>query len=119
GGDIVLTPGDARPKIAGDTEAMQIEIEVSRRAEVYVLFHAWSTPPAWLTRDYVKTPLRAGLDFDNSPHSLNASLGIGPGQSIDASQIVWKRKQTLEGRAVVTEHMTDSSAYVIVAVPAD
>lgn len=119
GADIVLTPGNARPGIVNDTEGLQIEIQTSRPAQVYLLFRGGAELPAWVGRDYVPTNMRVGLDFGKSSQSSQASLGIGPGISIDSGQRVWRRKKPVEGRALVAEQMTMGTAYVILALPAD
>jgi ferric-dicitrate binding protein FerR (iron transport regulator) len=117
GADVILTPGDARPNIVEDTAGLQIEIETSRPAQVYLLYSDGAQPPDWVLRDYIKTEMRAGLDFDVSRQSLNASVGVGPGQSIDRVQRVWRRKQPIDGRGIVGKRMTGHSAYILLAVP--
>jgi len=118
GADVIRTPGDARPGINQGTENLQIEIETTRPAEVYLIFwEGGDAVPAWITRDYIKTDMSVGIDYGASPQLTQASLGIGPGQSIDMAHSVWKRKQPVEGRALVAEQMTRISAYVILALP--
>lgn len=117
GADIVLTPANARPNIASGTEGLQIEIETSRPAQVYLLFAKGRDVPAWMGRDYVKTNLQAGIDYAKSDISPKAALGVGPGQSVNGHQDIWRRKQPVDGRALVGKHMPKYSAYVILAVP--
>jgi ferric-dicitrate binding protein FerR (iron transport regulator) len=118
GADVILTPGDARPGLLPGTEGLKIEIETSRPAQVYLILNDGAEVPAWIGRDFVKTDMTVGIDYGQSSQSRDARLGIGPGQSIDAIHSVWRRKQPVEGRALVAEEMTRFTAYALLAVPA-
>jgi len=110
GGDLVLTPSNARPQLKPGTEGMEIEIDVSRPADVYVLLPEHAEVGPWLERDYTLTLMRVGQDTGLT------GLGVGPGVSIDDTLLVWKRKQPVGGTTVITGPI-DGAMYSIVVKP--
>jgi hypothetical protein len=88
GGDYVMTFND--DKI---TKAIEISIEISQPANVYVLFdHRVSPPPDWLTRDFEDTKWNVGCDDVFEDKGIH--IGVGAGQSIDQVFSVWRRRLT-------------------------
>jgi len=85
GGDYVMTFND--DKIANQIE---INVSLSRPANLYLLVDERVNPPDWLTRDFVKTKWTVGSDegYDNRP----IYTAVGPGQSIEQKFSVWLRR---------------------------
>lgn len=105
GGDYVRTFND--DKVAGQIE---IEVELSAPAQLYVLWCDRIPAPAWLVRDFEQTGDYIGVDEGDhvfpeesvvfrgatavsAEHSIvrRGPSGIGPGKSIDARHSVWRR----------------------------
>jgi hypothetical protein len=118
GGDLVMMPADARSELNPDAASpLRLEIEVSEPADVYLLIDSRYEVEPWITRDYEKTEFVVGLDIDGDHVDDNTpAADAGPG--IDWSVSVWKRKQTLTGRAVVGAEI-EKTMYTIVATPVD
>ncbi|MEM6256945.1 MAG: hypothetical protein AAGI37_01365 [Planctomycetota bacterium] len=121
GGDIILTPADARPRFNKDTQTLRIDADFSSPAQVYLITRPSGQQrvyPDWLEREYTKTEFRVGLD--HGPFSLKPRLevGVGPGESIDEVMEVWRRNQPASGRATVGREMSEHVPYILIAVPA-
>ena len=116
GGDLVRTPADARTQLTRGSKALRVELELAQPATVYLLYNSAANPPDWMTRDYQLTEMRVGLDFSKDARKGWNPLGIGPGQGIDQTLAVWRRKHAADGRVMVTEHAT-TGMYAIVVVP--
>ncbi|UUO04868.1 hypothetical protein M4951_15905 [Blastopirellula sp. J2-11] len=80
-------------------EALQIDLELRAPANVYILYTECFVVPDWLSRDYVDTGFRVGLDegpyFDpriEQDQHAHTELGVGPNCSIEGNFSVWLRK---------------------------
>jgi len=73
---------------------LQIDLNLQRPANVYVLYPECLVVPEWLSRDFVCTELRIGLDegpVGRQGKSLKTELDTGPGQSVDSNFLIWSR----------------------------
>ena len=117
GGDLVRMPASARPHLAPEVgDNLRLEIELTRPADIYALVSTNAEVGGWLERDYVRTGMQTGVDYVNAALRNVYNGGVGPGESIDNIQEVWKRKQPAVGRIVAGESLR-GGAYAIVAVP--
>jgi hypothetical protein len=103
---------------------LEIKVRLGRPADVYVLFRDQLEPPEWLTRDFVKTDDKVGMDlgkFAEMPRNLRWKSAKGAGNSVDQLYGVWQR--TVEKPGVVTlganRSEKDRSMYGIVVVALD
>ena len=134
GGDYVRTFND--DKVVGQ---IQIHVELSAPAQLYVLWCDRIPPPSWLVRDFVKTGDSIGVDEGDhvfpkdtvvfpkgatvSPEQTvvrRGPSGIGPGKSIDARHSVWRRVVKQPGAVKLGALETKKLAinmYGIVATP--
>lgn len=120
GGDLIRTPASARPNVTADVgDRLQIGVEVSRPADVYILFQ---TNPSiigdWLERDYEPTPMRVGLDLAGAGVGVQYRGGRGPGVSVERVCEVWKRKRPVTGRATIGGPI-GGTMYYFVVLPAE
>jgi hypothetical protein len=126
GGDYVLPFNDDKAK------GIEITVTVARPATVYVLFDSRGKPPKWLSRDFVDTGLKVGMDENEPEYETRKSdfrptseLGKGPGNSIDYSFSIWKRELAAPGTVVlgprggVRTGVRRRSMYGIVVTPLD
>ena len=101
----------------------QITLEISRRANVYVLMDSRTEVPLWLERDFVKTDMKVGQDEGGrwKGKGRKSETAIGPGLSIDEIFTVWKRREAAVGKIVlgplVESPLPSRSMYGVVAVP--
>ncbi|MEM9348382.1 MAG: FecR domain-containing protein [Planctomycetota bacterium] len=100
GADIVQMPGDARSRISTVTE-FQLELELSRPSDIYLLISERQPEPDWLTRDYESTGEDVGVRFSEGRTDRYA---------------IWKRKAVASGRTIAAEDV-DISMYGVVVVP--
>ena len=120
GGDLVMMPCDARPSRTPGTEGLELELDLNRLADIYVLMPdisqlpAVKTLPDWLLQDYIQTDLRVG--YDRGEGAYGETLGIGAGNSIDNHFIAWKRKKPALGK-VTAAYGIDHTMYSVVVVP--
>jgi hypothetical protein len=103
GGDLVQMPAQARFLETEQAKQMRLELDLAAASDVYLLLEHQLPPPAWLQRDYEKTPWQVGVFFD--------------AQRTDQYSI-WKYSKTTIGRAVVAEGI-NKSIYSIVVVPSN
>jgi hypothetical protein len=94
GGDYVMTFNE-------DKTAVELEliVELTRPANLYILIDNRVPPPEWLTRDFVDTNTDVGLDELHS--HVNMETATGPGKSLDQFYSVWKREVHEPGSVVL------------------
>ncbi len=86
GADYVMTFNE--DKWSNDLE---ITVEVSRAATLYVFLDNREKPPSWLLERFSDTGVNIGLDEGSWPDPSKFSAARGPGQSINQIFSVWKR----------------------------
>ncbi|MFI4874666.1 MAG: hypothetical protein ACIALR_04985 [Blastopirellula sp. JB062] len=91
--EYVMTMNDDR----FHAEALRIELKLRKPAVIYVLYTECMQVPNWLSRDFVDTGYRVGLD--EGPFLVNGgfmhnqcSTAVGPNQSVDSNFRVWARQ---------------------------
>lgn len=99
--EYVMTMNDDRFHEA----ALRIKLKLRKPATVYVLYTECMYVPEWLSRDFVDTGYKLGMD--EGPYLQNGKLiyadrdlAVGPNQSIDSNFRVWARK--VESPGVIT-----------------
>lgn len=114
-GDLVRMPVDASEEDTPGTFALQLELEIDRLSDVYLINVEEEFKHDWLKREYESTGSRVGIDMGIAPRG-NQETAAGPGQSIDRAATVWKRKHPAVGNIIsaggVTKH-----PYAVVVVP--
>ncbi len=111
GADLVMTFNSDKK-----TPDLKITVTLARPAALYVFLQASATPPEWLVRDFVQTPLAIGLD-EGPPDMPHLQLGQGPGQSIDRPFTVWRREVPQAGAVTLGDNAPAKSMYGIAATP--
>lgn len=125
GGDYVRTFND--DKLSGELE---ITLQISGPATIYILLDDRAHPPDWLLRDFERTTEQIGLDRgigrvrapgpgDTAQWSRRPT-GMGPGVSVDETFSIWRRTFHQAGDVVLGPlrgHDWDTNMYGIVAVP--
>jgi hypothetical protein len=87
GADYVKTFSD--DKLRGDVE---IAVEISCPAKLYIFFDNQSNPPAWLESEFRKTGFEIGMDLGPWPTiGRPVATAVGAGKSIDHAFDVWER----------------------------
>ncbi|MEO0529292.1 MAG: hypothetical protein AAF266_01815 [Planctomycetota bacterium] len=71
---------------------LQISIELSAPATLYVLFDRRATPPDWLVEQFEPTGDFVGVDEEYRDFKVVNVRDIGPGASIDTRHSVWRRR---------------------------
>ncbi|PQO44226.1 hypothetical protein [Blastopirellula marina] len=96
--EYVMTMNDDRFHEA----ALRIKLKLRRPATVYVLYTECMYVPEWLSRDFVDTGYKIGMD--EGPYRQNGKLiyadrdlAVGANQSIDSNFRVWARKVDAPG----------------------
>jgi hypothetical protein len=84
GGDYVMTFNDDKV-----TNQIEIAVEISEPANVYVLIDDRVPPPDWLKRDFADTNWDVGSDEGWEDKIID--VAVGPGQSIEHVFSVWRR----------------------------
>ena len=87
GADYVLPFND--DKFAAD---LSVEVLITRPANVYVFLSSSIAVPEWLTKDFIDTGQKIGLDEGPNRFRKKVALGSGPGVSVDTLFSVWKRE---------------------------
>jgi hypothetical protein len=121
GGDLVRMPVDARSGITAEVgDKLQLELELALTSDVYVLKSSIIEAQDWLKRDYEDTGLLVGVDFSGTEATDRREFqtGVGPGESIDRTFEIWKRKEPALGRTNVAGS-TDGAMYAVVVVARD
>ncbi|WP_442482291.1 FecR domain-containing protein [Aeoliella sp. SH292] len=117
GADYVKTFNDCKQ------QDFEINVEVSRPCQLYVLWDERVQYTEWLTADYERMEYLVGLDESHRPDKAglrDTTLGVGPGESITNTFSVWRREVKEPGTIVMgsLESTTDHcNLYGIVAVP--
>ncbi len=100
--DYVMTFNDAKVR-----EDLQITIELSRPATLYILFADRNPIPDWLKRDFVDTGWDVGMDegyvdldalyrqVPEAVHKKVPTIAVGAGKSVDYIHSVWQREVTV------------------------
>jgi hypothetical protein len=84
GGDYVMTFNDDKV-----TNQIEIAVEISEPANLYVLIDDRVPPPDWLKRDFADTNWDVGSDEGWEDKIIDVAMG--PGQSIEHVFSVWRR----------------------------
>jgi len=117
GGDYVMTFNDDKLR------KVQIALELSRPARVFVLMDDRVASPKWLSADFVDTGWDIGLDAHIvaadesrfSPSQLSAK--IGPGRSVDSVFSIWQQDvpapAVIELGSLRSEDLEDVDPYSI------
>lgn len=113
GGDLIMMPGDARPNITPGTQGLELQLDLAKPADIYLLMPDSRQPPAWLKDEYEKTSLRVG--HDRGEGSANETPAIGPGNSIDNKFIVWKR--SAPAGTITASYGINFTMYSLIVVP--
>jgi hypothetical protein len=71
---------------------IELSVDVSRPAVLYVFMSDNVPVPAWLQRDFVDTGFNIGLDSGRNRYLSRARTAKGPGRSIDTVFSVWRRE---------------------------
>ncbi|UUO09185.1 hypothetical protein M4951_12910 [Blastopirellula sp. J2-11] len=108
--EYVMTMNDDRFHEA----ALRIDLKLRKPAMVYVLYTECMYVPQWLSRDFVDTGYKVGMDEGPYLHDGNfihqkCSLAVGPNHSIDSNFRVWARK--IEEPGVITLGGVDIREY--------
>jgi ferric-dicitrate binding protein FerR (iron transport regulator) len=91
-------------------DTMKITIKLARPAELYVFWDdRWSKPPRWLTKSFINTGLKMGLDEtvftrpgdQNRTFNVGDRLGVGPGDAIDLKYSIWRRTVLTAGEVTL------------------
>jgi hypothetical protein len=101
---------------------LEIYIDLSRPAWLYVIYDDRSPVPAWLSEQFEDTGVKVGLDEGPWEGTPNLSLGVGPGRSIDNVFTVWRRRCDKPGTIKLGAMVKGSEAramYGIAATPLD
>jgi len=119
GGDYVMTYND--DKI---TSEIEVALEVSQPANVYVLLDDRVPTPAWLELDFVNTNWKVGGDDGWEEGDIH--VGVGSGESVEQTFSVWRRVVKAPTTVVLGSLTSESpppsikvgrSMYGIVATP--
>ncbi|PQO38385.1 hypothetical protein [Blastopirellula marina] len=86
---------------------LQIDLKLQKPATVYVLYTECMYVPEWLSKDFVNTGVKIGLD-EGPSHSYRP-LGVGPNESVDSNFCVWSRR--VESPGIVTLGGVDRRTY--------
>jgi hypothetical protein len=73
-------------------EDLEVSIDVTQPANVYVFYSDSMDPPKWLKEGFVDTGVDVGLDEAQSVYHKNFALGVGAGESVDMTFSVWKQE---------------------------
>jgi ferric-dicitrate binding protein FerR (iron transport regulator) len=75
---------------------LQINVQLSRPAMVYIFFDDRVPAPPWLKERFENTGVKIGLDEgpwpENDPTNPKLHTAVGPGVSIDNTFTVWRRR---------------------------
>ena len=75
---------------------LQINVQLSRPAMVYIFFDDRVPAPKWLTEQFENTGVKIGLDEgpwpEINPTDPKIRIEVGPGNSIDNKFTVWRRR---------------------------
>ncbi|MEW4565486.1 hypothetical protein AB1K70_23365 [Bremerella sp. JC770] len=100
GGEYVMTLNDDR----FHEKNLRIDLTLGKPATVYVLYTECLEIPDWLTRDFVDTGFRVGLDegpyFDPNFNEIvhtECEIATGANNSVDSNFAVWKREISQPG----------------------
>jgi len=69
---------------------LEVRIDISRPAVIYVLMSDTVALPDWLTSQFEDTGLAVGLDEGPFSWEPNQTVDVGPGKSIDTVFSVWR-----------------------------
>lgn len=94
GGDYVMTFNEDKTA----TE-LELTIQLSQPANLYLLIDNRVPPPEWLTRDFVDTNFDVGLDEVHA--HVNLETATGAGKSLDQFYSVWKREVNVAANIVL------------------
>jgi hypothetical protein len=116
GGDYVKTFNDDKLN-----RNVEIEVTIDRPAALYVLYDNRSPVPDWLRDDFIDTGDEIGIDGTKFQRFMvNATLGTGPGVSIDDTLSIWRRDVPVAGKVklgAIEIGGERHNMYGIVAVP--
>lgn len=73
-------------------EDLEVAVDLTQPANLYVFYSDSMTPPDWLVKDFVNTGFDVGLDEEKSQYHYNYKLGVGAGRSVDTVFSVWKQE---------------------------
>jgi hypothetical protein len=71
---------------------IEMTIELSRAANLYIFFDDRVAPPEWLKKQFENTGVRIGLDEGPWEGILDHANAVGGGNSIDNVFSVWRRR---------------------------
>jgi ferric-dicitrate binding protein FerR (iron transport regulator) len=114
GGDLIRMPIAAR--MDANASSLTLELDFAKPADVYLVLLDDEPEHDWLLREYERTTLRIGLD--QGKKNRPGFTAVGPGESIDYTANVWKRKQPASGTTIVARD-TSLSTYSIIVQPAN
>lgn len=94
-------------------EDLEVSVTMSKPANFYVFYSDQMEPPEWLTKDFVDTGVKIGLDEAKTHYHRDYNLGTGAGQSIDTLFNVWKREVRTPGvvKLGAVKHFRFSAGY--------
>lgn len=101
---------------------LEIYVDLSRPAWLYVIYDDRSPVPAWLSEQFEDTGVKVGLDEGPWEGTPNLSLGVGPGRSVDNAFTVWRRRCDKPGTVKLGAMVKGAEAramYGIAAAPLD
>ncbi|QDT65226.1 FecR domain-containing protein [Calycomorphotria hydatis] len=88
-------------------ESFEMEISLSRPADVYVLFDSRIIAPRWLTDNFTQMEEMVGID-EETINDGPERIGKGPGNSIDNYFTIWKQHVDTETVKLGSNSASDS-----------
>jgi hypothetical protein len=71
---------------------LNVTVTIGRPAKLFIFLSDIARVPKWLTKDFVKTDLRIGLDESAEFSNPAYRLATGPGEGINTKFSVWSRE---------------------------